>query len=705
MLLVVVGLVYFVGQRRELKRLIALQGAVRATETAVQDTLVAVMRRALRDREAPQGGASPTEPASPEQSALVGREASVALAQLEPRRGPLLRQLEAFWGMARPPRPPPRLLATLDVEATALRATLGQWRRGLMDERARTAQRSRQVLFGWGLACVLLMGGGVVLWSATAPRPVDPVPSGAPADVVAPGEASAPRKPRRTTPKPADGPVGRRGGAEVPLGPGALRDETSPGRSSTSRRGVVLGPPEEGVIPDGVDSELSSDSISIEFTPEPEQVEVFDEQKVTRRALVLCVDPNPVNLDVLRLRLERENYRVRTAATSNEALAAVEKELPDLIVLELALEGDQRRGGNITRDGMPSGAAGYQLFERIRRRRGAAQLPFLFLTHREIDPSRLRGSGMMGVDYLIKPINPELLLAKLSAILQRKDADLQLGRMQEELETAGTVQRTLLPSPAYDVGGLEIRGFVKPAADVGGDWYGYYHRPMDSTVMLCVGDVEGHGAGAALLTAAIYSFKVTLEEIMGRAATPRRVGGSREEARAWLAPADLDDVDKLLALPGSPSEILRALNRLFRASSRLRASFQVAALDYDRGRIRLANAGHPAPLIYRAATGEVESLLTPASELMGEHDDLRTVESTAPMGPGDVLAFYSDGLIEGVSPEGKPYGAGRLGRAFKRFGQAAADRIRDELLNDAFSFFRKARQMDDVTLVICKRRG
>jgi DNA-binding response OmpR family regulator len=117
--------------------------------------------------------------------------------------------------------------------------------------------------------------------------------------------------------------------------------------------------------------------------------------------LVLLVDDEPSILQLARMYLERDGFRVEEACDGEAALAAVDRRHPDLMVLDIMLP---------KVDGL----------EVCRRLRSAGQqLPVLMLTARDEDIDKILGLELGADDYLTKPFNPRELLARIKAILRR----------------------------------------------------------------------------------------------------------------------------------------------------------------------------------------------------------------------------------------------------------------------------------------------
>ena len=133
---------------------------------------------------------------------------------------------------------------------------------------------------------------------------------------------------------------------------------------------------------------------------------------------ILVVDDEPAIVAVVRGRLEQEGFAVRAVASGEEALAHVDADPPDLVVLDVMLPG---------LDG----------FEVLRRLRGAGcAVPVIMLTARDEDVDKIVGLELGADDYLTKPFNPRELSARVRAVLRRQ-AELKAlqARVKDEGES------------------------------------------------------------------------------------------------------------------------------------------------------------------------------------------------------------------------------------------------------------------------------
>jgi len=116
----------------------------------------------------------------------------------------------------------------------------------------------------------------------------------------------------------------------------------------------------------------------------------------------MLVDDEPANLTLLEELLRLEGYATISAESGAEALSLARASRPDLILLDIM---------------MPE-MNGFDVCEILRKDTALQTVPVIFLTALDDDTSRLRGLEMMADDYLTKPFNSRLLLAKVENILQ-----------------------------------------------------------------------------------------------------------------------------------------------------------------------------------------------------------------------------------------------------------------------------------------------
>ncbi len=144
---------------------------------------------------------------------------------------------------------------------------------------------------------------------------------------------------------------------------------------------------------------------------------------------VLVVDDDPRILSMMRRVLQLDGYEVELAADGDEALEAMRHQAADLVILDLMLPG---------RDG----------FEVCRALRQESGVPILMLTARDEALDKVTGLDSGADDYVVKPFNPDELLARVRALLRRMQPreveilrfeDLELVPSRHEVQRAGQV--------------------------------------------------------------------------------------------------------------------------------------------------------------------------------------------------------------------------------------------------------------------------
>lgn len=122
-----------------------------------------------------------------------------------------------------------------------------------------------------------------------------------------------------------------------------------------------------------------------------------------RHLRVLVVEDEPDIAALIAYQLTREGFRVETVSDGDEALTAVDREIPDLVVL----------------DRMLPGISGDEVLRSLRQDEPTRHLPILVLTAKRDQDERIRGLEMGADDYLTKPFSPRELVLRVKAIIRR----------------------------------------------------------------------------------------------------------------------------------------------------------------------------------------------------------------------------------------------------------------------------------------------
>jgi len=123
----------------------------------------------------------------------------------------------------------------------------------------------------------------------------------------------------------------------------------------------------------------------------------------TDMGTIVVVEDDTNIADLVDLYLRREGFRVIQAGTGELGLAAIERERPRMVILDV---------------GLPGGIDGLEVCRRVRAKQS---LPVLMLTARDGEVDRILGLELGADDYVTKPFSPRELVARVKAILRRSD--------------------------------------------------------------------------------------------------------------------------------------------------------------------------------------------------------------------------------------------------------------------------------------------
>ena len=260
-----------------------------------------------------------------------------------------------------------------------------------------------------------------------------------------------------------------------------------------------------------------------------------------------------------------------------------------------------------------------------------------------------------------------LVLALIIIRFARNDrklhkANLEKERIDSELHVASQIQQSMLPKGEVSGEKLEVRGFLKPAREVGGDLYDYYIR--DEKLFFCIGDVSGKGAPSAMVMAVIHSLF--------------RAFSARES---------------------NPARIMQAINEaacLGNESSMFVTLF-IGVLDLPTGHLRYCNAGHDAPfIIYNCQL----SIINCSPNLpIGIFVDVKYELQDMYLQPESTLFLYTDGLTEAMNSEHKLFGMKRVEQVLGSCVNLQPKEIINTIIEAVHGYVKGAEQSDDLTML------
>ena len=258
-------------------------------------------------------------------------------------------------------------------------------------------------------------------------------------------------------------------------------------------------------------------------------------------------------------------------------------------------------------------------------------------------------------------IEKEDEFGKLNQILNNTIIDL------EELNVAGLVQQKLLPQDQFTPKNFSVFAKTIPLGDLGGDYYDHFLID-DNYFSMLLGDVAGHGVGAALIMAMAKAGIIHLEH-----------------------------------LHNQPAKCLTELHKLILASKgkkqRKFMTMQYFYMDSSNGEAIYANAGGCAPIYYSHSSKTAKELKLQSSAL-GMFKKATFDEIKVQFEPGDAIVMYSDGIIEAQNSEDEEFGYERLRDLVCECYTQDSKQLYDRIYEAYIKFIGHVPPNDDMTIQI-----
>ena len=248
-------------------------------------------------------------------------------------------------------------------------------------------------------------------------------------------------------------------------------------------------------------------------------------------------------------------------------------------------------------------------------------------------------------------------------------------RIATELDVATEIQSGMLPKDFPNREDFELLATMKPAKEVGGDFYDFYF--LDEThLAITVADDSGKGIPAAL-------FMVIAKTVLNNFATSFY-------KQNGLAP-----------VVAAANEQLCANNEAM-----MFVTAFVGVLDLKTGEFTYVNAGHNPPVVYHAATNNCDFLDVKKNFVLGPMDGIPFIEQKINLERGDLLFLYTDGVTEALNVDDEEYLPDRL-IAFMNSTDCTKglDSLLRNVRNDLAKHVGAAEQSDDITMFALRFNG
>jgi sigma-B regulation protein RsbU (phosphoserine phosphatase) len=325
---------------------------------------------------------------------------------------------------------------------------------------------------------------------------------------------------------------------------------------------------------------------------------------------VLIVDDLPMNVELLDQVLRSEGFRTLSAGSGATAVALSRSNLPDLILLDVMMPGEN----------------GFETCARLKSDPLTSDIPVIFVSALDDVKNKVNGLKLGGVDYLSKPVHAEEVLARVRVHLRLRENSRALARRnQERLAEWRDAQRAILVQPG-DRPEAGFAVYYQPLDGAGGDFYDVVSS-SPGVFGYFVADISGHGVSAAFLTAAIKAL-----------------------LRQYSGPLY------------SPEDTMRGIDSVMRDMLGEGQYLTACYAEWNRakGRLSVVSAGHP-PVVFVTAAGEARTLEMQSSPL-GMFSSLLLQRRDLHVSPGDRFFLYTDGMIESSPGCGRAEGIGALSR-------------------------------------------
>lgn len=372
----------------------------------------------------------------------------------------------------------------------------------------------------------------------------------------------------------------------------------------------------------------------------------------------MVVDDIPANLRLLTQILLDRGYDIRAAANGARALASIETDPPDLLLLDIRMPGMD----------------GFEVCLRMKENPRFKDIPVIFISALDDIEDKMSAFSAGGVDYITKPFQIEEVIARVEThlALRRLQQHLQEAnrRMEQELQLAAVVQASMMRRHMPQIPGWQLAVNLTPAKMICGDFFDAFRLP-DGKIAFLIADVVDKGVGAALYMSMSCALLRTY----------------------------------IMEHPINPERVLRIVNDRILEDTATEEFVTVflGILDAASGEIIYSNAGHHPPLLVRAGQPEKIELLARTGTVLGILEDQTWGQGKIQLSAGDTLVLYTDGVPDAENEAREFFGMQRFTDCVSAHQAEAPEDIQRALMDAIKSFTGPAEQFDDIALLILKR--
>lgn len=374
---------------------------------------------------------------------------------------------------------------------------------------------------------------------------------------------------------------------------------------------------------------------------------------------ILAVDDNIVNIKVLGQYLIKQGYEVITADSGEVAIEKFKSEAPDIILMDI----------------MMAGMNGLEATAKIKALAGDSWIPVIFMSALASEEDKIKGLDIGGDDYITKPIEFNILGAKLKAVQRISDIQHKLSATMLELkqyqkaeereqEMAYELMESLFNTGQY-LEGKDFHIWHIPATLFSGDLI-VANKSFDNRLYVLHADSTGHGLTAAL---PLLPVSQTFYQMANKGYSIGHIAKEMNKQLKFIMP----------------------INRF--------VAITLLLVDIENNVIEIWNGGNPAVFVTnekKELVKQFDSKHLALGILPDENFDTKT-EFFSCEGNNSVV-LYSDGLIEAENADGKVFDESMLLDILKTDVNAAE--LRNNIVEAVTSHLNGGKAHDDMSLVV-----
>ena len=327
------------------------------------------------------------------------------------------------------------------------------------------------------------------------------------------------------------------------------------------------------------------------------------------------------------------------------------------------------------------------------------KLPMNFV-HKDGSVRTAEGSMALIRDENDEPIGFRGILLDITERKQ-KETNLieQKKKAERELEIAREIQSSFLVKDYPQPEGWEIASFIRPARQVGGDFYDVFPIMTSKHIALIVADVCDKGVGAAMYMAI---FRSLLRAYSDQQYIIRWAGVPSQHPTETSTGVFRQDAALASGVPSLKNAIDLTNNYIAtqHGNSNMFATIFFGLLDPSDGTLLYINAGHEPPLLF--SEGKLKTSLQPTGPAVGMLPDMEFNTEWVILNPGDSLLLYTDGVTDAMNVNGEPFNEGRLIEV--AYSSVTAEAILSDVTAAVDRHIGTREQYDDITLLAIHRK-